>query len=158
MMSRILRTAYAAVKGTAIVYKRNAALNGRSRSRFSWSARRGNSAERSIERHRASGGRGSHDAEYGDRTYGTYNIVPRTGFERDNEAELVTSFGNWYQTTDQFNFGGTPSVSLITGVSTEIGATSVSSLRSDKLFTAPRTVMADSRPLYSMPAPPTNFG
>src|ERR1700734_2425572 len=50
--------------------------------------------------------RGSYDAEYGDRTYGVFNIVPRTGFERDNEAELVTSFGNWYQTNDQFNFGG----------------------------------------------------
>ena len=50
--------------------------------------------------------RGSYDAQYGDRTYGIFNIVPRTGFERDNEAELVTSFGNWYQTNDQFNFGG----------------------------------------------------
>jgi hypothetical protein len=50
--------------------------------------------------------RGSYDAEYGDRTYGVFNIVPRSGFERDNEAELVTSFGNWYQTNDQFNFGG----------------------------------------------------
>jgi outer membrane cobalamin receptor len=50
--------------------------------------------------------RGSYDAEYGDRTYGVFNIVPRSGFERDNEAELVTSFGNWYQTNDQVNFGG----------------------------------------------------
>ena len=50
--------------------------------------------------------RGSYDAEYGDRTYGVFNIVPRTGFERDNEAELVASFGNWYQTNDQLNFGG----------------------------------------------------
>ena len=50
--------------------------------------------------------RGSYDADYGDRTYGIFNIVPRTGFERDNEAELVASFGNWYQTNDQFNFGG----------------------------------------------------
>ena len=50
--------------------------------------------------------RGSYDAGYGDRTYGIFNVVPRTGFERDNEAELVTSFGNWYQTNDQFNLGG----------------------------------------------------
>jgi len=50
--------------------------------------------------------RGSYDAGYGDRTYGIFNIVPRTGFERDNQAELVTSFGNWYQTNDQLNFGG----------------------------------------------------
>ncbi len=50
--------------------------------------------------------RGSYDAEYGDRTYGIFNIVPRSGFERDNEAELVASFGNWYQTNDQLNLGG----------------------------------------------------
>jgi hypothetical protein len=50
--------------------------------------------------------RGSYDAEYGDRTYGIFNIVPRNGFERDNEAELVASFGNWYATNDQLNFGG----------------------------------------------------
>ena len=49
--------------------------------------------------------RGSYDAQYGDRTYGIFNIVPRTGFERDNEAELVTSFGNFFQTNDQINAG-----------------------------------------------------
>ncbi len=46
--------------------------------------------------------RGSYDAEYGDRTYGIFNIVPRTGFESNNEGTLVTSFGNWLQTNDQF--------------------------------------------------------
>jgi hypothetical protein len=50
--------------------------------------------------------RGSYESDYGDRTYGIFNIVPRTGFERNNEAELVTSFGNWFQTNDQINFGG----------------------------------------------------
>ena len=49
--------------------------------------------------------RGSYGAEFGDRTYGVFNIVPRTGFERNNEAELVLSAGNFYQTNDQFNFG-----------------------------------------------------
>ena len=49
--------------------------------------------------------RGSYGAELGDRTYGVFNIVPRTGFERNNQAELVTSFGNSYQTNDEFNFG-----------------------------------------------------
>jgi hypothetical protein len=48
--------------------------------------------------------RGSYDAEYGDRTYGVFNIVPRTGFESNDEGELVTSFGNWYQTNDQMSF------------------------------------------------------
>jgi hypothetical protein len=50
--------------------------------------------------------RGSYDADYGDRTYGIFNVVPRTGFERDNEAEVVLSLGNWYQTNEQVNFGG----------------------------------------------------
>ena len=50
--------------------------------------------------------RGSYESEYGDRTYGIFNIVPRTGFERNNEAELVVSLGSWYQTNDQINFGG----------------------------------------------------
>lgn len=49
--------------------------------------------------------RGSYDAEYGDRTYGVFNVVPRTGFERNNQAELVLSAGNFYQTNDQVNFG-----------------------------------------------------
>jgi len=49
--------------------------------------------------------RGSYSAGLGDRTYGVFNIAPRTGFERNNQAELVTSFGNFYQTNDQFSFG-----------------------------------------------------
>jgi len=49
--------------------------------------------------------RGSYEASYGDRTYGVFDVVPRTGFERNNEAELVTSLGNFYQTNDQLNFG-----------------------------------------------------
>src|SRR3984885_10063394 len=49
--------------------------------------------------------RGSYGAEFGDRTYGVFNIVPRTGFERDNEGELVVSAGNFYQTNDQLSFG-----------------------------------------------------
>ena len=49
--------------------------------------------------------RGSYSAQLGDRTYGIFNIAPRTGFERNNEAELVTSFGNFYQTNDQLSFG-----------------------------------------------------
>jgi outer membrane receptor protein involved in Fe transport len=49
--------------------------------------------------------RGSYSAEFGDRTYGVFNIAPRTGFERNNQGELVTSFGNFYQTNDQLSFG-----------------------------------------------------
>jgi hypothetical protein len=50
--------------------------------------------------------RGSYDAEYGDRTYGVFNAVPRTGFERDRQCELVLSYGTYYQTNDQINCGG----------------------------------------------------
>jgi len=49
--------------------------------------------------------RGSYGAEFGDRTYGVFNIVPRSGFERNNQAELVLSAGNFNQTNDQFSFG-----------------------------------------------------
>lgn len=49
--------------------------------------------------------RGSYSAEYGDRTYAVFNIVPRTGFERNREAELVVSYGRFHQTNDQINFG-----------------------------------------------------
>ena len=49
--------------------------------------------------------RGSYSAEFGDRTYGVFNVVPRTGFERNNEAELVLSAGNFYQTNDALSFG-----------------------------------------------------
>jgi hypothetical protein len=49
--------------------------------------------------------RGSYGAEFGDRTYGVFNVVPRTGFERNNQAELVVSAGNFYQTNDSFSFG-----------------------------------------------------
>jgi len=49
--------------------------------------------------------RGSYGAEFGDRTYGVFNVVPRTGFERNNEAELVLSAGNFYQTNDAFSIG-----------------------------------------------------
>jgi hypothetical protein len=50
--------------------------------------------------------RGSYDAAYGDRTYGEFNVLPRSGFEKNNDGELVTTFGNFYQTNEQVNFGG----------------------------------------------------
>jgi outer membrane cobalamin receptor len=50
--------------------------------------------------------RGSYAADYGDRTYGVFNVVPRTGFERNNQAELLIGAGNFYQTDNQFNLGG----------------------------------------------------
>ena len=49
--------------------------------------------------------RGSYGAEFGDRTYGVFNVIPRTGFERNRQAELVLTAGNFYQTNDQLSFG-----------------------------------------------------
>ncbi len=49
--------------------------------------------------------RGSYNADVGDRTYGVFNVVPRTGFERNREGEVVVSAGNFWQTNDQVNFG-----------------------------------------------------
>jgi hypothetical protein len=49
--------------------------------------------------------RGSYTADVGDRTDGVFNVVPRSGFERNREAELVVNAGNFLQTNDQLNFG-----------------------------------------------------
>src|SRR3984957_4113616 len=49
--------------------------------------------------------RGSYTSDIGDRTYGVFNVVPRTGFERNREAELTITAGNFFQTDDQLNFG-----------------------------------------------------
>ncbi len=49
--------------------------------------------------------RGGYSSDYGDRTYGVFNVVPRTGFEKDREMELNTTLGSFYQTNDQLNFG-----------------------------------------------------
>jgi len=49
--------------------------------------------------------RGSYDADYGDRTYGIFNIAPRTGFERDKQCDFLISGGNFYQSNDQLSCG-----------------------------------------------------
>ncbi len=49
--------------------------------------------------------RGGYSSVYGDRTYGVFNVVPRTGFERNNEAEFYSTYGSFNQTNDQLNFG-----------------------------------------------------
>lgn len=50
--------------------------------------------------------RGSYSSEYGDRTYGIFDVVPKNGFDMNNEGQLTTTFGNFYQTDDQLSFGG----------------------------------------------------
>jgi hypothetical protein len=49
--------------------------------------------------------RGSYTADIGDRTYGVFNVVPRSGFERDREGEVVLSAGNFLQTNDALSLG-----------------------------------------------------
>jgi hypothetical protein len=49
--------------------------------------------------------RGSYNASLGDRTYGIFNVVPRSGFERNRDAELVLSAGNFDQTNIQLSLG-----------------------------------------------------
>jgi outer membrane receptor protein involved in Fe transport len=48
---------------------------------------------------------GSFAADYGDRTYGVFNVATRTGFERNHEAEFVSSYGTYNATDDQLSFG-----------------------------------------------------
>src|SRR5271166_5822639 len=48
---------------------------------------------------------GSYAAEYGDRIYGVFNVAPNTGFERNRQAELIASYGNYNQTDDLLSFG-----------------------------------------------------
>ena len=49
--------------------------------------------------------RGSFSAESGDRTYGVFNVVTRSGFERSRQGELVASYGNFNTTDNQLSFG-----------------------------------------------------
>ena len=48
---------------------------------------------------------GSYAAEYGDRIYGVFNVAPKNGFERDKQAELLLSYGNYQATDDWLSFG-----------------------------------------------------
>jgi outer membrane receptor protein involved in Fe transport len=49
--------------------------------------------------------RGGYAAEYGDRTYAVFNIVPRSGFSRNREGELNLNYGSRNATDDYLSFG-----------------------------------------------------
>jgi outer membrane receptor protein involved in Fe transport len=49
--------------------------------------------------------RGGFSSEYGDRTYGFFNVVTPSGFERHNEIDLIAAGGNFYSTDDQVSIG-----------------------------------------------------
>ncbi|MHB8812685.1 MAG: TonB-dependent receptor [Steroidobacteraceae bacterium] len=44
--------------------------------------------------------RGSYQADEGDRTYGIFNVIPKTGFGGESQAELAVAAGNFGQTDD----------------------------------------------------------
>jgi hypothetical protein len=49
--------------------------------------------------------RGSYAADIGDRTYGVFNVLPRNGFERDRQAELLLYAGTLYSGEAQLSLG-----------------------------------------------------
>jgi len=49
--------------------------------------------------------RGGYTADLGDRTYGVFNVVPRSGFERNREMDLVSTYGSFQQTNNQVSYG-----------------------------------------------------
>jgi hypothetical protein len=49
--------------------------------------------------------RGSYSSDVGDRTYGVFNVLPRNGFERNRDGELLLSAGNLYTSEAQLSLG-----------------------------------------------------
>jgi hypothetical protein len=49
--------------------------------------------------------RGGYGADEGDRTYGIFNVIPKTGFGTENEADLDVTAGNFGQTDDYVSAG-----------------------------------------------------
>ena len=49
--------------------------------------------------------RGGYQADEGDRTYGIFNVIPKSGFGRDDEGVLDVSAGNFAQTDDYLSVG-----------------------------------------------------
>ncbi len=50
--------------------------------------------------------RGSYAADEGDRTYGIFNVIPKSGFSSDNQAQLDVTAGNFGQTDDYLSAAG----------------------------------------------------
>lgn len=49
--------------------------------------------------------RGSYSSEFGDRTYGIFGIVPRTGFDATREGEVSLIYGNFNLSDNFISFG-----------------------------------------------------
>jgi hypothetical protein len=50
--------------------------------------------------------RGGYGASKGDRTFAQVNILTRSGFDFNNDADLTLTYGSEHQTNDQLGFGG----------------------------------------------------
>jgi hypothetical protein len=59
--------------------------------------------------------RGGYNAEYGDRTFGVFNVVTRSGFERDRQGELVLSYGSYNTPTTRSASAIIPIASRVAG-------------------------------------------
>jgi len=49
--------------------------------------------------------RGGYLADEGDRTYGIFNVIPKSGFSRDNQATIDATAGNFAQSQDYLSVG-----------------------------------------------------
>jgi hypothetical protein len=49
--------------------------------------------------------RGSYSSDVGDRTYGVFNVLPRNGFERNRDGEVLFSAGNLFTGETQVSLG-----------------------------------------------------
>jgi hypothetical protein len=49
--------------------------------------------------------RGSYGADVGDRTYGVFDVLPRNGFERNREGDLLVTAGNLFAGEAQLSLG-----------------------------------------------------
>ncbi len=52
--------------------------------------------------------RGSYSADLGDRTYGIFDVNPKSGFERNREGELIATAGSALETDNHLSFGDHP--------------------------------------------------
>src|SRR5262245_3666327 len=49
--------------------------------------------------------RGGLSSNYGDRSYGVFNVVTRNGFEANRFGEFQATYGSYHQTNEYLNFG-----------------------------------------------------
>jgi hypothetical protein len=94
--------------------------------------------------------RGSYRAAVGDRTYGVFDVVPRSGFERNRQGELVLTRATSIRPTTSSAWATTRKNSPGTPASTAIAATMDCNRRSRHRFIMPAMAMAGSpRSIYN---------